>query len=214
MSGKLSFTFALIMIIISLAVSAKPLKADTASESVLSTKETTKSNVTTSLIEDLESTTEEETTTALSIESTTFVDTVKEENFTEPPSSFSSLENSMLEAVNLERAKVSKNNVVMCDYLNECARIRAEEIVETFSHVRPDGRTFNTVLTDNGVAFKNWGENVAKGQTSVADVMSDWMNSPGHRNNILSEQYDYTKFGFASKTVDGITYWVQIFISD
>jgi len=214
MSGKLSFTFALIMIIISLAVSAKPLKADTASESVLSTKETTKSNVTTSLIEDLEPTTEEETTTALSIESTTFVDTVKEENFTEPPSSFSSLENSMLEAVNLERAKVSKNNVVMCDYLNECARIRAEEIVETFSHVRPDGRTFNTVLTDNGVAFKNWGENVAKGQTSVADVMSDWMNSPGHRNNILSEQYDYTKFGFASKTVDGITYWVQIFISD
>lgn len=139
---------------------------------------------------------------------------VKEIDFTDEPFCPDSLEKAMLDEVNIARKAYEKNTVVMSFDLNECARIRAREIAVSFSHTRPDGRTFNTVLSDNGVAFKNWGENVGRGQTCLSDVMSDWMNSEGHKSNILSSQYSFTKFGCAHEVIEGVDYWVQIFISD
>ncbi len=82
------------------------------------------------------------------------------------------------------------------------AKIRADEVVETFSHDRPDGRSFYTAYQDYGIQSMGCGENILRttrpmgnvpsGFESIAEYFVDlWMNSPGHRANILRENYKY-----------------------
>lgn len=122
-----------------------------------------------------------------------------------------SSDQAMLSAVNAERAKVGKNALTMSAALCNCAGVRAKEIATSFSHTRPNGTSCFTVLSDGGVNYTACGENLAKGQTSVTDVMRDWMNSSGHRENILSTSHDYNSFGCACYSVGGVNYWVQEF---
>lgn len=117
----------------------------------------------------------------------------------------------MLAAVNAERARAGKNALTMNAGLCNCASIRAKEIATYFSHTRPNGTSCFTVLGEVGVNYTACGENLAKGQTSVTDVMNSWMNSSGHRENILSSKHDYNSFGCACYTVGGVNYWVQEF---
>ncbi len=92
--------------------------------------------------------------------------------------------------------------------LDSLAGIRAGEILTLFDHTRPDGSSCFTVF--NGVDFRAAGENIAAGQTSPEEVVNDWMNSEGHRANILSS--DFGKIGVAY-SVGGQygTGWVQLF---
>ncbi len=117
----------------------------------------------------------------------------------------------MLSAVNAERAKVGKNALALSSALCNCAGVRAKEIATSFSHTRPNGTSCFTVLSDGGVNYTACGENLAKGQTSVTEVMRDWMSSSGHRENILSTSYDYNSFGCACYSIGGVNYWVQEF---
>ena len=117
----------------------------------------------------------------------------------------------MLAAVNAERARVGKNALTMSAGLCNCASVRAKEIAISFSHTRPNGTSCFTVLGEVGVNYTACGENLAKGQTSVTDAMNSWMNSSGHRENILSSKHDYNSFGCACYTVGGVNYWVQEF---
>lgn len=91
------------------------------------------------------------------------------------------------------------------------AEIRAEETVKLFSHTRPDGRRCFTVLDDIGYAYKSAGENIAYGQKTADEVMSAWMNSEGHRENILNENFTKVAIGVYEK--GGVVYWTQIFAS-
>ena len=86
------------------------------------------------------------------------------------------------------------------------ADIRAKELVSLFSHSRPDGSDYTTVLPSG---LNAWGENVAMGQTSPEKVMESWMNSSGHRANILSS--DFTLIGVGFYESGGEYYWVQNF---
>ncbi|NLT10931.1 MAG: SH3 domain-containing protein [Clostridiaceae bacterium] len=81
--------------------------------------------------------------------------------------------------------------------------IRAFEISLVFSHTRPDGREWSTV--GSGVS----GENIAGGYSSPESVMAGWMDSSGHRANILKS--DYTRIGVSCYSVGGTLYWVQLF---
>ena len=93
------------------------------------------------------------------------------------------------------------------------ARVRAAEIAKDgcFSHIRPDGRGCFTAIS--GVSYRTAGENIAMGTWGyygVDEIMDGWMNSEGHRANILNG--DFSEVGFGCVVVNGNGYWVQIFI--
>lgn len=93
--------------------------------------------------------------------------------------------------------------------LSKAAAVRAREIASSFSHTRPSGSSFSSVLSENGVSYRRAGENIASGQKSASEVVNAWMNSSGHRANILSSSY--SRIGTASVNVNGTLYWVQLF---
>lgn len=93
--------------------------------------------------------------------------------------------------------------------LSRAAAVRAREIASSFSHTRPSGSSFSSVLSENGVSYRRAGENIASGQKSASEVVNAWMNSSGHRANILSSSY--SRIGTASVNVGGTLYWVQLF---
>ena len=103
-----------------------------------------------------------------------------------------------------------ENGLAELTYRNDvqdAANIRANEIISTFSHTRPDGSSCFTAVTVNYYAI---GENIASGQKNAEEVMNTWMNSPGHRANILSAQFTGMVVGVVQ--YQGVSYWVQIFI--
>lgn len=116
----------------------------------------------------------------------------------------------VLALVNEERAKEGITPLVLDDSLNEAAMVRANELVQSFSHDRPDGSACFTVLNEKGITYHAAGENIAMGQSTPAMVMDSWMNSEGHRNNILSANFGKLGVGFV-KSESGQYYWVQLF---
>lgn len=112
--------------------------------------------------------------------------------------------------VNEERAKVGLSEVTLDKSIEAAALIRAKEIETSFSHTRPDGRSFSTVLTDNGITYRGSGENIAWGQRSPQEVMKGWMNSEGHRANILNPKFTKIGVGYYQNAA-GRNYWTQLF---
>ncbi|HEZ7990279.1 MAG TPA: CAP domain-containing protein [Ruminococcus sp.] len=112
--------------------------------------------------------------------------------------------------VNNERAENGAEPIKLYPELCEAAEIRAEELVESFEHTRPDGRACSTVLDDCGIPWNAVGENIAYEWTGTTDnVMDMWMGSSGHRANILNE--NFTDIGVGVVESDGYYYWVQLF---
>ncbi len=114
--------------------------------------------------------------------------------------------------VNKERAAYGLSAVTAGNgALSKAAATRASEQAKTFSHTRPDGSKWTTVLSQYGVSYKSAGENVAYGQDTPSEVMNAWMNSDGHRANILNGSY--TEIGVGVYYKNGTYYWSQLFIS-
>ncbi|MBQ7000685.1 MAG: leucine-rich repeat protein, partial [Oscillospiraceae bacterium] len=124
---------------------------------------------------------------------------------------FSDAEWAVLKLVNQERTKAGLAPVTGFALLQDAAGIRADEQAELYSHTRPDGRSCFTVLEDLGIADIDYiyaGENIAYGYRSAAAVMDGWMNSQGHRENILFSNFQHIGVGELSTY-----YWVQLFTS-
>lgn len=119
-------------------------------------------------------------------------------------------EKQVLELVNRERAKTGLAPLALSSPAQSAADIRAREIQTSFSHTRPGGRDFSTALTEAGVNFRSSGENIAYGQQTPEHVMDGWMNSPGHRANILNPDFTSIGIGYAQNS-SGTGYWVQLF---
>ncbi len=115
----------------------------------------------------------------------------------------------VLKIVNKERAKEGLNPLTTNTKLKNAANQRAKEIVSLFSHTRPDGTSGVSVLKEYGISYSAWGENIAYGQKSPAVVMDAWMNSSGHRANILSNKFG--KVGIGCYVKNGVIYWTQVF---
>lgn len=115
--------------------------------------------------------------------------------------------------VNVERAKEGLAPLGTYESLTAAAQIRAGEIVNLFSHTRPDGSSCFTAMDETGAktgAF-TYGENIAAGNATAAATVEQWMNSPGHRANILNPDYTHIGVGYDV----GGTYrhnWVQMFV--
>ncbi len=114
--------------------------------------------------------------------------------------------------MNQERANAGVGGISQNASLDAVAQIRAQEIALSFSHTRPNGTSCFTVLGENGIAYNYAGENIAAGYGDPASVMSGWMNSPGHRANILDGSFGQVGIGYYTDPNSGYgTYWVQIF---
>ena len=93
--------------------------------------------------------------------------------------------------------------------LEKIAMVRAREMAETgrFSHTRPNGKRGISLVKGR----KAKGENIARGQTTCAEVTAAWYASPGHRANMLRK--NFRKVGIAGYTCNGVTYWAQVYSS-
>ena len=111
--------------------------------------------------------------------------------------------------VNAERAKEGLAALQMDSSLNSAAQVRAKEIVRSFSHTRPNGSNCFTALSEAGIKYNGSGENIAYGQKTPAEVVNAWMNSAGHRANIMSTKF--TKIGVGCHNSNGTYYWSQFF---
>ena len=96
----------------------------------------------------------------------------------------SAMARAILDLVNQQRAAAGLSALSWNDTLAESAGIRATEIVVSWSHTRPDGSEWWTAG-----AQTEMGENLAYGQSSAEQAMTEWMNSPGHAANIMNSGY-------------------------
>jgi uncharacterized protein YkwD len=118
-------------------------------------------------------------------------------------SSLSAMASEVVRQTNAERAKQGLGALTVSSELTRAATVRAQEIVQKFSHTRPDGSAWSTVSS----ACR--GENIAMGQQSADKVMAAWMSSSGHRANILRSSFG--SIGVAAYKVGNTMYWVQEF---
>ena len=112
----------------------------------------------------------------------------------------------VFEIVNQERIKAGVKPLKFNNDMYKAAMVRAKECDESFSHDRPNGTSCFTALKEAGVKYLSAGENIAMGYRTPADVMKGWMDSEGHRNNILDP--DFTDFACG---VYKSGYWSQFF---
>ncbi len=93
--------------------------------------------------------------------------------------------------------------------LNYYADIRADDLQELYSHDRPNGDTFYSIFTETE-GNNTYGENIAEGQSTPEEVVNDWMNSQGHKDNILNPNFDEMAVGISTNS-EGRISWVQLF---
>lgn len=114
----------------------------------------------------------------------------------------------VLELVNQQRSANGLAPLSMNATLQENANVRAVEIATLFDHTRPDGSSCFTAIT---VPYSYAGENIAAGYASPQSVVDGWMNSPGHRANILNSTFTQIGIGYYQGGSYGSN-WVQLFI--
>lgn len=114
--------------------------------------------------------------------------------------------------VNQYRAEAGLAPLTLSPSLCEAAEIRAAELLISFSHTRPNGQPCVSTFDSLGIPYGYAGENIAAGQKSASEVMNSWINSPGHKKNIMNP--NYTKIGIAcyyDASAPYSYYWVQMF---
>lgn len=109
----------------------------------------------------------------------------------------------ILDIVNQERAAAGLKPLSMDKDLMEAAMFRCAEIRVSFDHTRPNGQRCFTI------SDKSWAENIAYGHRNAEHVMDSWMNSAGHRSNILGS--GYSTIGIGVVVVGSTRYYVQLF---
>ncbi len=113
--------------------------------------------------------------------------------------------------VNIERAKEGLAPLTIDEDVQAAAQVRALEIETSFSHTRPNGSSFSTALMEENVSYRRAGENIAWGQRSPEEVVNAWMNSEGHRANIMNSSFTKIGVGYY-QNAKGVNYWSQLFI--
>lgn len=119
----------------------------------------------------------------------------------------------VLKLVNQERKKAGVQPLTLSDKLTSIANTKAKDMADKgyFSHNSPTYGSPFDMLKQFGVSYSYAGENIAAGQKSAEEVMNSWMNSSGHKANILNKNYTQLGVGFYRGGEYG-TEWVQLFI--
>lgn len=121
-----------------------------------------------------------------------------------------SVEEEVVRLVNVERAKQGLSPLSIDWELARVAKYKSQDMHDRnyFSHTSPTYGSPFDMIKNFGISYKAAGENIAKGQKSAAQVVQAWMNSQGHRANIMSTSYTHIGVGYVA---DG-HYWTQMFI--
>lgn len=123
-------------------------------------------------------------------------------------SSPSSFEDQVAKLVNAERAKQGLRPLTHRADVKNVAQKKARDLINSnyFAHTSPNYGSPFQMLKTFGINYQSAGENIAKGQKTPQEVMDAWMNSSGHRANILKAEYDTIGVGFYKGA------WVQLFL--
>nr|WP_027309461.1 SafA/ExsA family spore coat assembly protein [Caloramator sp. ALD01] len=123
------------------------------------------------------------------------------------------IESEVVRLVNIERSKAGLPALKENWQLSRVARYKSQDMINKnyFSHYSPTYGSPFDMIESFGIKFSAAGENIAMGQRTPQEVMNAWMNSPGHRSNILSPSYTEIGVGLA-KDKSGRCYWTQMFI--
>lgn len=123
------------------------------------------------------------------------------------------LETKVVWLVNKERKKYGLSYLKENWELSRIARYKSKDMINKhyFSHYSPTYGSPFTMIQNFGLRYYSAGENIAYGMNSPEAVMKGWLNSPGHRSNILSSSYSQIGVGLAIDK-NGRYYWTQMFI--
>jgi len=121
-----------------------------------------------------------------------------------------SVEQEVVKLVNAERAKAGLAALQEDWELSRVANYKSQDMHDKkyFDHTSPTYGTPFTMMKNFGISYQSAGENIAMGQRSAQEVVTAWMNSDGHRANILNKNYTHIGIGYVA---DG-NYWTQMFI--
>ena len=126
---------------------------------------------------------------------------------------FAAFQKEVVRLVNVERQKQGLGKLSLNAKLSNVATLKSQDMINKnyFDHTSPTyGSPFDMMKQFN-ISYKTAGENIAKGQKTPAEVVKAWMNSQGHRENILNKNYTEIGIGVA-KDAKGTLYWTQMFI--
>lgn len=142
-------------------------------------------------------------------------DNIEQGNASAIKGSVDAKEEAVLRLVNVERSKNGLKPLSLSSKLTSLAEMKAADMANKnyFSHTSPTYGTPFEMLQKYGVSYRAAGENIAAGQRSAEEVMNAWMNSSGHRANILNAKYTQIGVGYYA----GGSYrteWVQLFIGE
>ncbi len=98
--------------------------------------------------------------------------------------------------VNDIRASYGLSELSTTPLLIDLSTVRAQELVVSFSHTRPNGESCSSALREGGVSYSFMAENIAAGRADPISTVDQWMNSEGHRANILGENYTHIGIGY------------------
>lgn len=115
--------------------------------------------------------------------------------------------------VNEARAEEGLEPLYLVPYICELAEIRSAEIIEKFSHTRPNGEKFNTVVDYNKLPFNKISENIAAGYSTAEETFEQWKNSPSHWSAIMNPDYTHIGIGITYDPDSYYTWhWTQLFV--
>jgi len=120
----------------------------------------------------------------------------------------------VLKLTNAQRVKTGLQALRWNALLARAAALHARDMADNdyFSHDSLDGRTFDERIAEQGYVWRTVGENIAAGQPTPKAVVNAWMNSPGHRANILNGAFAELGVGVATNAASTYgVYWVQDF---
>lgn len=126
---------------------------------------------------------------------------------------YSAFQKKVVDLVNAERAKAGLKPLKMNTQLSKTATLKSQDMAKNnyFDHNSPTYGSPFDMMKKYGISYKTAGENIAMGQTTPEQVMKGWMNSPGHRANILKASFTQIGVGVAKNSA-GRLYWTQQFI--
>lgn len=126
---------------------------------------------------------------------------------------YSAFQNEVVRLVNVQRANYGLKALSVNAAITKTATLKSQDMAAKgyFDHTSPTYGSPFDMMKQFGISYRSAGENIAYGQTSPAQVMDGWMNSPGHRANILNSSYTQIGVGVA-RNANGTYYWTQHFI--
>ena len=141
--------------------------------------------------------------------------TIQQPEISEKPSepSDNEYELKVFELINIERRKAGLAEFSLSTPLCNVARMHSLDMYNRnfFSHTNPDGQSPSDRIKEYGISYRYMAENIAAGQSSPEDVVNTWMNSEGHRANILNPDLKQIGIGYYKSGSNYIHYWTQCF---